>query len=72
MDLLIAGITATLAARFATCLGDAILLWSGLFGTVGGTGGSTLAWCSGRCGRLILDAEVSRSAGGFCDGTDFH
>ena len=72
MDLLVAGIATTLAARLATYLGGAILLWSGLFGTVGGPSGGTLAWCSGRCGRLSFDAEVSRSAGGFCSGANFH
>ena len=71
MDLLVARIATALAARLAICL-SAILLWSGLFGTVNGTSGSTLAWCSGRCGRLSSDAEMSRSAGSFRSGANFH
>ena len=71
MDLLVARVATALATPLAICLG-AILLWSGLLGTVGGTSGSTLAWCSGRCGRLSSDAEMSRSACSFCSGANFH
>ena len=71
MDLLVARIATALAARLAICL-RAILLWSGFFGTVGGTSGSTLAWCSSRCDRLSTDAEMSRSAGGLRSVANFH
>ena len=72
MDLLVTRIATALASRLATCLGGAILLWSGLFDTVGGTSWSTLGWCSGRRDRLSSDTKVSRSAGGFGSGSNFH